>query len=166
MTPAPAAARGGPRRLGWITTLAIFAPTPYAVSRLLWAAGIPIGIDPEMLHDDFQSPGWGSLQILLLAAMCEATALYTAVFIRNRPERVRGRPVRPVLVVVPLLAPIAILAGFNLWAVGLMLEGFAIPADNAGVPGWSFWGQVIIFLVWGVALTVATAAYLLDPRPR
>jgi hypothetical protein len=162
-----------PRWLAWITTLAVIAPAPYAISRLLWAAGIPIGIDSRMLHEDFQSPGWGSLQILLLAALCEVTALYTAVFIRDPPERVParvpllgGRSVRPRLAALPLLAPIVVLAGFNAWGVGLMLDGFAIPAENAGVPGWSFWGQVAIFLVWGVALTVATFAYLVVSRPR
>jgi uncharacterized membrane protein len=150
-------------RLAWVTTLAILAPAPYALSRLLWAAGIPIGIDAEMLHDDFRAPGWGSVQILLLAVLCEATALYTAVFIRDRRVPVlAGRRVRPWVVTLPLLAPIAILAGFNVWGVGLMLDGFTIPADNAGVPGWSFWGQIAIFLVWGVSLTVATVSYLAD----
>src|SRR4051794_8014846 len=136
----PAAPRTRSRRLlHWITWLAIIAPAPYAVSRLLWAAGIPLGIDEQLLHDDFQAPGWGSLQILMLAALCEATGLYAAVFIRDRrrevPDRVPligGRRAIPGLVVAPLLAPILILAAFNAWGVRLMLDGFTMPPENHG----------------------------------
>lgn len=157
-------------RLRWITTLAILAPLPYSVSRLLWAAGLPIGIDEELLRE-FDSPGAGSLYILLLALLPEATAWFTHVFVASRrrtvPARVPrlgGRPVDPALVVAPLLAPIGILAGFNLWSLGPIADGFTIPADNEGLPGWSFWGQVATFWIWGVSLAIATAVYWLDMR--
>jgi hypothetical protein len=39
------AARSTDRRwVGWITWVAILAPLPYGLSRLLWAAGVPFGI--------------------------------------------------------------------------------------------------------------------------
>ena len=34
------------------------------------------------------------------------------------------------------------------------------PRVAEGIPGWSFWGQVLIFWVWGVSLTLATAIHL------
>jgi hypothetical protein len=153
-----------------ITAVAILAPLPYSLSRLVWAAGIPLGIDEELLRS-FDSPGLGSLYIVLLAVLAEGTAWYTHALVASRrrtvPARIPlagGRTVRPALVVVPLLAPLAILAGFNLWSLGPIVDGFTIPAGNDGLPGWSFWGQVATFWVWGVSLAVATAAYWRDMR--
>ena len=59
------------RLVSAVTWVAVLAPLPYTVSRVLWAAGVPAGIDPELLRD-FHSPGWGSLYILGLAALAEA----------------------------------------------------------------------------------------------
>jgi hypothetical protein len=158
--------RHGERRwVRWITWAAILTPLPYSLSRLLWAAGIPLGIDEELLRE-FHSPGWGSLYILILALLPEATALFTHAFVASRmrtvPDRipiVGGRPVRRWLVIDALLAPILILAGFNAWSLGPITAGFSIPETNAGLPGWSFWGQIATFWIWGVSLAVATAAY-------
>jgi hypothetical protein len=154
----------------WVTTIAILAPLPYSLSRLLWAAGIPLGIDEELLRE-FDSPGVGSLYLLLLATLPEATAWFTHEFVASRRRFVAvriplvgGRPVRPALVLAPLMVPIAILAGFNLWSLGPIMDGFVIPTDNDGLPGWSFWGQVATFWVWGVALAVAAAAYWHEMR--
>ncbi len=161
----------------WRTAIfwvAVLAPVPYGVSRLLWAAGIPIGIDEGFLRE-LHSPGWGSLGLVALALLSEGTAVFTRVFLA--PHGVRlvpawvpvagGRRIRPRLVIVPLLAPIAILALANAFTVGLVLEdGFAVPADNDGLPAWSFWGQLAIFWIWGAALTAATFLYWWDERRR
>jgi hypothetical protein len=153
-----------------VTWTAIVAPLPYSVSRLLWAVGVPLGIDAELLRE-FHSPGVGSLYILCLALLPEGTALFTHVFVASRRRTVpdgvpfvAGRPVRPALIVAPLLAPIGILAGFNVWSLGPITDGFRIPPGNGGLPGWSFWGQVATFWIWGIALTIATAAYWLETR--
>jgi hypothetical protein len=115
----------------WTTWAAILTPIPYGVSRILWAVGIPLGIDGEDLREEFQTPG--------------------------------GRRVRRWLVIVPLLAPIFILASFNHWSLQYVVDGFAMPPEVAeDMPGWSFWGQVGVFWIWGVALAVATAAYAWD----
>ena len=142
--------------------LAVFAPLPYSLSRLAWAAGIPLGID-EWLLREFQSPGWGSLYILCLALLPEAVAAFTQVFIRDGaralPAKIPllgGRPVAPGMVVSVLLVPIVVLAGFNIWSLDVMANGFSIPAENEGVAAWSFWGQVVTFWVWGVALALVT----------
>jgi hypothetical protein len=153
------------RWLRWVTWTAILAPLPYSLSRLVWAFGIPFGIEEELLRE-FKSPGIGSLYILLLALLPELTALYTHRYILEghvtmpvRVPRLGGRRLRPRLVAVPLMAPIAILAGFNVWSLGPITDGFSIPASNDGLPGWSFWGQVATFWIWGVALAIATSAH-------
>jgi hypothetical protein len=140
------------------------------VSRLIWALGIPVGIDADLLHE-FDSPGVGSFYILGLVLLAEGTALFTHVFVTSRRRTVPasvpllgGRPVRPALIVAPLLAPIAILAGFNLWSLGPIADGFTIPPDNGGLPAWSFWGQVATFWIWGTALTIVTAIYWHETR--
>ena len=148
--------RGRPADPAWARAaawLAVYAPLPYSLSRLVWAAGIPLGID-EWLLRDFQSPGWGSLYILALALLPEAVAAFTQVFVRGR-----SRALAPGIVVSVLLVPIAVLAGFNIWSLGVMANGFSIPAENDGVAPWLFWGQVVTFWVWGVALTLATFRY-------
>jgi hypothetical protein len=149
----------------WVTWLAILAPLPYSLSRLVWAAGIPFGIEESLLRE-FHSPGWGSLYILCLALLPEATAVFTHAFVASRartvPHRIPwagGRAVRPSLVILVLAIPIVLLAGFNAWSLGPILGGFSIPEANAGLPGWSFWGQVATFWIWGVSLTAATVAY-------
>jgi hypothetical protein len=48
--------------------------------------------------------------------------------------------------------------------LGPIADGFTIPPGNDGLPGWSFWGQVATFWIWGVSLGIATAAYWLDTR--
>lgn len=66
--------------------------------------------------------------------------------------------------IAPLLMPIAILGWANVEFVGLMLDGFRIPADMEGLPGWSFWGQAAVFMTWGSSLTIATLAYWRETR--
>ena len=73
---------------------------------------------------------------------------------------------RRAAVVASLIMPIAILAGFNLWSLGPIMEGFVIPPENDGLPGWSFWGQVATFWVWGVSLAIAVVAYWRDMAVR
>jgi hypothetical protein len=159
-----------PRWVRRVTWVAVLAPLPYSLSRLVWAAGVPFGIDERLLRE-FHSPGWGSLYILCLALLPEATALFTHTFVathrRTVPRiipRAGGRAVRPALVVWVLAIPIAILAGFNLWSLGPITSGFSIPDANAGLPGWSFWGQVATFWIWGVSLPIAAAAYWVGAR--
>jgi hypothetical protein len=157
------------RGIARVTTIAVLAPLPYSVQRVLWAAGVPFGVERELL-DDFNAPGWGSLYILGLVVLIEGTALWTHVFVRSRavevPERVPlagGRRVKPWIVIAPLLVPIAILAQFNLFTVSVLLGGDDF---GPGVPGWSLALQAAIFGIWGVTLTVATFDYARAMRRR
>jgi hypothetical protein len=151
-----------------IAWVAVLAPLPYSLWRLLWALGIPLGIEPEGLHGFLDSPGLGSLGLLGFVVLCEGTAAFTYLFVlarrRTIPDRVPllgGRRMPRWLVVLPLLAPIGILATFNHWSLQYIFDGFTMPGEVAeGIPAWSFWTQVAIFWIWGVSLTLATAAYI------
>ena len=161
----------------WIAWVAVLAPLPYSLWRLIWAVGNPLGIHPDGLHDFIQSPGWGSLGLLGLVLLSESTAVYTYVYVlsgrRTLPGRLRRWTVPPWLIVLPLLAPIGILTTFNHWSLQYVFDGFSVPPEVAEGFSWgSFWLQVLIFWVWGVSLTAATAIYAarawrerLGPRP-
>ncbi len=145
-----------------ITWVAVLAPLPYSLQRLIWAAGIPLGIHPDGLHDFLQSPGLGSLGLLGMVLLCEGTAAFTYLFLLAERRTLGGMRVRPWLVIPPLLAPVGILATFNHWSLQYIFSGFTMPGEVAeGIPGWSFWSQVVIFWVWGVSLTLAIAAYVI-----
>lgn len=45
-----------------------------------------------------------------------------------------------------------------------MVDGFRIPADLHGLPGWSFWGQVAVFMTWEASVALATLLYWRDTR--
>jgi len=145
--------------------VAIVAPLPYSSSRLLWAAGIPVGIDPDLLHE-FDSPGWGSLYILALAALADATALVTHVVVRPCARRVPawvpvlgGRRVRRAVVIGVLLLPLAVLTWRGALHLTMVFDGFRIPDDVTGVPHWSLWSQAVLVWIWGASLAAATFAY-------
>ena len=148
-----------------VTRAAILAPLPYSVSRVLWAAGIPVGIDSELLRE-FHSPGWGSLYILALAALAEAPALILLLFVRPRARVVPaaipglgGRPVRPALVIAALTPALAVLSWRAAMHLRFVFNGFRIPDDITGVPHWSLWAQVALVWIWGASLAATVVAY-------
>ena len=168
----PVDARSERRWVAAVAWLAIVAPLPYSVSRVLWAAGVPVGIDRELLHE-LDSPGFGSLYILLLAALAEVTALVTHTFVRPRARRVpawipgvAGKPVRPAVVVGVLLVPIVILGWRAALHLPLVLDGFHVPGHIRGVPHWSLWVHAGVVWVWATSLAAATLAYHRAMRPR
>lgn len=111
----------GPARIGsrwatWVAWIAILAPLPYSLSRVLWAMGVPVGTTTQGLRD-IDIPGSGARYVLMLAVLTEATALFVHRFVlaraRTLPRRlplVGGRAVRPRMVVGVLVVPILILA--------------------------------------------------------
>lgn len=148
-----------PARRGWvlwITWIAVVAPVPYSVSRVPWAAGIPVGISEEYLRE-LDSPGWGSLGLLGLALLSEGTGTFTHVFVKARAQRVPGwvpllgaRPVRPRIVIGPLLLPIVVLAAVNLAFLRELIVhgGVQSPDGFPDEPTWSLWAHSVVFLVW------------------
>jgi hypothetical protein len=157
----------------WITWIAVVAPVPYSLSRVLWAAGVPVGITEEFLRE-LGSPGWGSLGLLVLALVSEGTAVFTHTFIKARAQVVPGwvpllggRPVRPWTVIGLLLPPIVALAGVNLDGLHELVVLRRPPASQrlrrrtrlvAVGPPDRLPGR-------GASLTVATFAYWRATRP-
>ena len=153
-------AAGYPRSPGWLCSC-----PPYTVSRVLWAAGVPAGIDPELLRD-FDSPGWGSLYILGLAALAEAPALLIQLLVRPRAREVPDwipvlgdRPVRPTLVMGALAVPLAVLTWRAAMHLTFVFNGFRIPSDITGVPHWSLWSQAVLVWIWSASLAATIIAY-------
>jgi hypothetical protein len=165
MTPAKTSPADERRWVAVATWLAIVAPLPYSLSRLLWAAGVPVGIDGELLRE-FHSPGWGSLYILMLAALADATALLTHAVVRSRARNVPawipvlgGRRVRPRLVIATLLLLTGVLTWRGALHLSFVFHGFHIPDDISGVPHWSLWAQAVLVWIWAASLAAATLAY-------
>jgi hypothetical protein len=164
-TAPPSGRADEPRWVAAVTLAAIVAPLPYSLSRILWAAGIPVGIDSELLRE-FHSPGWGSLYILALALLADATALLTHLVVRPRARRfprwlpiLGGRRVRPRVVIGVLLLPVAVLMWRGALHLTFVFNGFRIPDDVTGVPHWSLWSQAVLVWAWGLSLAAATFAY-------
>jgi hypothetical protein len=148
-----------------VTWVALLAPLPYTVSRVLWAAGVPAGIDPELLRE-FHSPGWGSLYILSLAALAEAPALLIQLLVRPRARFVPGwvpvlggKPARPSFVTAALAVPLGVLSWRAAMHLTFVFNGFRIPRDITGVPHWSLWSQAALLWIWSASLAATIIAY-------
>jgi hypothetical protein len=148
-----------------VAWLAILAPLPYTVLRVLWAAGVPFGIDRELLRE-FHAPGWGSLYILGLTALADATALIVHSIVRPRARRIPGwvpilggARVRPRLVIAVLLLPTVVLAWRAALHLTVVVNGFRLPDEVTGVPAWSVWVQIVLVWIWAPSLAAALVAY-------
>ncbi|MEU5786730.1 hypothetical protein ABZ754_03240 [Micromonospora purpureochromogenes] len=154
-----AAARWG----RWAAWTAAAIPFAYALTRFAWAAGIPLGISPEML-DDMQETGqvWAGAG---LGAFATVGAILTLGLVQRWGERfprwmagLAGRPVPVKLAVVPAtLVAVAVTAATlglvtmpEFWRLG---GGFTM----ASAP-------MLLWPFWGAALGAATYAYHLRRR--
>lgn len=142
-----------------IRWIAVLTPALYGLSRVAWAAGIPIGIDRALL-DELDAPGWGSLYILALVTLSETTAYCTHHFLireeRSLPQWLpvaSGRPLTQRTVLAMLAAPLAVLWLVMASSVSLLAHG--LTDAQAGLPGWSSWLQIATFWIWGTSLTAA-----------
>ncbi|GGR64372.1 hypothetical protein J2S40_004690 [Nocardioides luteus] len=151
--------------------VAAVVPLLYAVTRIAWAVGVPLGIRREML-DELGEGRWAGLGLALFAVVgsaltCGLIARWGEVFWRWVP-RVGGREVPVAMALMPglLVAGAVTSAGLSFWR---MIVG----GDLASVPGatedWAAWAPETLWPLWGVALAVACLAYLgrrtsADPR--
>lgn len=159
-TPA-AAARWG----RWAVAVAVVIPVGYAVTRIAWALGIPLGVSRTLL-DDLGSAVWAGAA---LGAMALGGAVLTLglvarwgeVFPRWLPV-LAGRRVPPPLAVVPacIVALIVTSAGLmfiRMWLTGTLPD--ELSENPAALVPELFWP------LWGAALAAAAAAYWLRRRP-
>ncbi|MEO8283981.1 MAG: hypothetical protein ABI568_11350 [Pseudarthrobacter sp.] len=162
---AAAAARWG--RVAVLVAVAV--PLVYAVTRICWAFGFPLGVDPAV-HGIMVSRGMDT-SALGLGGMALAGAVLTLGLVQRWGEvfprwipGLSGRRVPIGLAVVPatFVAMAIIPASVSM----IMMAG--TPSDGI-VPAfsptnWAPFGPAFLWPVWGVALAAAALAYYLRRR--
>ena len=142
--------------------VAVVVPLLYAVTRIAWAMGVPLGIRPEML-DELGSGRWAGFGLALFAVV---GALLTWGLLARWGEvfwswvpRFGGRPVPVAMALVPgiLVAAAVTSAGLSFWRMVVAGDLWAVPGATSD---WAAWAPEMLWPVWGVALAVACLAYL------
>ena len=141
--------------------VAVVVPGFYALTRILWALGIPVGLS-QGLFDEGQRVGlWHSGLALALAAV--AGILLTLGLVQKWGERLPawlgplgGRRVPITLATIPAtVVSLAIFTG----GVGLVRTAFSGMPEVFADSWWATIGPTLLFPVWAVALGWATFAY-------
>jgi hypothetical protein len=139
--------------------------------RLAWALDIPVGVPMEFLRQmESANDGAGAKGMeLVLAGMCAGGSLLTVGLIQRWgeiwPRWLVGLAGRPVPLAFPVtfasLAAVGVTAVGLSWAHGLpalIANGFTGAVEGYRV-GPLFYLPIPAFLIWGVALGLATLAY-------
>ncbi|NYD79587.1 hypothetical protein [Arthrobacter cupressi] len=162
---AQAAARWGRSAVA----VAVFVPLVYAVTRICWAFGIPLGVEPTLLDGmqgqgmDTSALGLGGMAVLGSVLTLGLVQRWGEVFPRWIP-RAGGKRVPIGLAVVP--AAFVAMAIIPASVTMLMMAG--LPSEGT-IPGfsltnWAPLGPTFLWPLWGVALGAATLAYWLRRR--
>ncbi len=155
------------RRARWAVGVAVVIPVGYAVTRLAWAFGVPLGVSQELLDElgDAVRAGAG------LGVLAIGGAVLTLGLVQRWGEvfprwmlGVRGRRVPVGLAVVP-----ASVVSVLVTSAGLMFVRYGIAGGfSAGVPGEetdvAAWLPELFWPLWGAALALATYAYAVRRR--
>jgi hypothetical protein len=160
------------RSMTAVTWVAVLAPLLYGLLRALWALGLPVGLTEDGLDAIGVPSVGGSTYVLALAVASATVGLVTArVALHDRRTLPRflplvgGRRVAPLLLIAPAVAIALFLLSSS---VGSQppYEAFTDPdgfrrsiSPEDWAPAWFFWAQQTLFLVWGLSLAIATAAY-------
>ncbi|WP_232666201.1 hypothetical protein [Pseudonocardia sp. TRM90224] len=158
-----------PRWARWgriVTYVAIVAPFGYALVRVGWAMGVPIGVPPEFLERiNAANPGNTTMILeLALAGFATGGALLTVGLLRpwgtRFPRWLGGRPV-PVAFPVAFAGTVAVsLTAFGLSMAPDVVRFFAGGMHAMGYRMGLLWAlPPVAILVWGLSLGAATWAY-------
>lgn len=152
------------RRWGTVTAyVAVISPLPWAVIRLSWFAGIPLGVSEgfwssmkEGVDPGFIKYVFGTLPVagsLLTLGLIQS---WGEIFPRWFPKA-GGKQVPLGLAVIPgmLVALVVTVAGIRLWPY--FLASFV--DGSFDVSNWAASLPAFFFLPWGVSLGMATLAY-------
>jgi hypothetical protein len=152
----------------WITLiglLAVLIPILYVISRMLWALGIPLGIEQSRM-EELGLPGAGSISLVLLSLPALATAWFTFRFVIQDGRSVpRWIPILGGLiperkwVIRLLLVPVFILTYANAVNLIVLSTDLAPSDDMEALSTWSLWAHVILFLAWWAALVIVTVRF-------
>jgi hypothetical protein len=158
---AAAAARWG----RWATWTAAAIPAAYAVIRLAWAAGIPLGIPPAFLDEMHETglvwagAGLGAFALAGAVLTLGLVQRWGEVFPRWMPG-LAGRRVPIRLATVPAaLVAISVTSA----SVGFLTADGFLTMLTGGVSLATL--PMVLWPLWGVALGAATLAYHLRRRP-
>jgi hypothetical protein len=143
--------------------LAMAVPVLYAVTRYLWALGIPFGVSPEYLRLGQEQGIWTSGLSLATFGLVGAGLMlglvqpWGEVFPRWLIG-LAGRPVPLALAVAPasIVSVLLLVGGITVWS------SYAQMAASAAASGQALWivvGPVFLFPIWGASLAVATLGY-------
>ncbi|WP_340697861.1 hypothetical protein [Cellulosimicrobium funkei] len=153
----------------WGRTAALVAaaiPTFYAVTRIAWVLGIPLGFSPDDVAQLAGDDGW--VAALGLGGFALVGAVLTLGLFQRWGEvfprwtvGLAGRRVPVGLAVVPAtVVAVAVLpAGLSLIVLGFGESRLALTADS-----WGAVGPTLLWPVWSLALGAATYAYWLRRR--
>jgi hypothetical protein len=139
--------------------VAVVVPLLYAIQRLAWAVGIPLGIDPVELANTWyvnSAAAWLALSATGGAVLTLGLVQrWGEVFPRWIPV-LRGRRVPVMLAVIPALMIAAVIMSAS---IGTMM----ISVESAfGVEyGWMMVAPMLAWPLWSVALAFAAVAYYL-----
>lgn len=168
-TPAVAARWG---RLA--VSVAVVVPVLYAVTRLAWALGIPLGISEDFLREGQEIGLWwagaGLATIALGGAVLTLGLIqkWGEVFPRWIPL-LRGERVPIPLAVFPASVVSVLVMAAGLMFVRLTLTGKLDVILGEGVLGAQNWAALapeLLWPLWGAALAAATLAYYCRRRGR
>lgn len=159
-------ARAGSEWWGrWATAVAVGVPVVYALTRLAWAVGVPLGVTDAFLRDLQESGAW--FAGALLASLALGGAVLTTGLVGRWGEIapgwvpiIGGRAVPIGLAVVP-----ASFVSIIVTAAGLMFVRIVV--TGSGMFGSNHWGALLpelLWPIWGIALAAATRAYYLRRR--
>jgi hypothetical protein len=164
------------RRWGRIAVFVAMAPPVlYALTRIAWALGIPLGMSEAALRSGQESGIW--IGGLSLAAFCLVGAALMLGLVQRWGEvfprwmiGLAGRKVPIGLALIPALlaSVLLIVGGIGIWSG---LPQMVVNLKASGVEGASvIWdiivqvGPTLLFPVWGGALAVATFGYYFRRR--
>ncbi|NDL57851.1 hypothetical protein [Phytoactinopolyspora mesophila] len=146
--------------------IAMVIPAFYALTRWVWVAGVPLGIDSEHFDEatatgDLTSGAWlGSFALVGSLLTLGLVQKWGEIFPRWMPV-LRGRRVPLKLAVIPAsgVSALTVSAGLSLAKIGLDADRAALSLDN-----WAAVGPALFWPLWGVALAVATYCYYIRRR--
>lgn len=165
--PAPAWLRG------WALAGFLVPVVGFTVPHVLWVAGVPLGISADLL--DRARADLAPVLGVALAALPALGGVLTLglasrwgrVFPRSVPL-LAGRRVPPLLALIP--AGVVAVALIAYGVLGIWLIAGALVAGTTTwselLSGWAASGTELVFLLWGIALGVATLGYHQITRPR
>ncbi|WP_336711977.1 hypothetical protein [Arthrobacter sp. USHLN218] len=157
------------RRRGTPVTIAAAAiPAVYGATRFAWAAGIPLGISPEVLammqETGMVYAGLALASMALLGTLLTLGLLcrWGSVFPRWIPW-LGGRRVPILLAVIPagLVSVVVVPAGAAYLRIFTSGISTGIPFDAVN---WATGAPTLLWVVWGPLLAAATLAYYLKRR--